>query len=98
MRIEGYELHLYCDSADAHPCNYRFPNDPDQGKAGARFPVKINATCKRVAYRLANRAGWRLGEVDYCPSCAKRLAPLKPRARGPHPRPAPCSPLQCREP
>ena len=58
MIVGGYTLHLYCDR---DPC----------GLSPLDSPGEFSGTTKRVAYREARDAGWKIGRNDTvtCPTC-----------------------------
>ena len=62
-RVEGYELHLYCDNI-----NYAIHEND-------RFPIEYSGENKQDCYRQARKRGWELGKKDYCPKCMKRRNP-----------------------
>lgn len=60
MRVEGYDLHAYCDNVPDEKCRA-----PLRGSTN-----EFNRGSKRETYRAAKAAGWKFGRRDLCPWCA----------------------------
>lgn len=68
MRVEGYDLHAYCDSLTPH-----------EFREGRRV---FAGQTKADAYQQAKKAGWKFGkkggvEYDLCPACARAIRSRK---------------------
>jgi len=67
MRVEGYDLHCYCDAeSEEHGHN--------------EFPHTFAGDSKTHAHAAARRAGWSLGKTDLCPKCSGK-PDRSPRAK-----------------
>ena len=58
MKVEGYDLHLYCD------------NDGCQYHRWRQY--QIDEPTKSLAHKQARKQGWVLGKKDICPKCNKQ--------------------------
>ena len=71
MRVECYDLHLYCSNTDAE----MEENQTGVECAGPKYnrgPGMFTGHNKATAYAEARRAGWKIGErFDFCPACVK---------------------------
>lgn len=65
MKVEGYNLDLYCDNRTVYP-------DLLHDAHHINFPQDFAGRSRRDCMKQARRHGWILGKVDLCPICAKK--------------------------